>query len=125
MTGGTDFVIEIIFSPSRDLLRLDGLSKLLKRSARVVWMDVRLYLHGRWRAWRKMKGDNWLERKQNWMSSCRIVELSGKWSTTQQVEVSNTRAQITLPIRKQLFCTFRSFGYACMHAFPSDLPVYK
>lgn len=77
MTGRTDFVIEVIFSPSRDLLRLDGLSKLLKGSARVVWTDLRLYLHSRWRVWRKMEGDNWLEIKQNWMSSCRIVELSG------------------------------------------------
>lgn len=34
----TDFVVEIIFSPSWDLLRLDGLSKLWRGSAWVVWV---------------------------------------------------------------------------------------
>lgn len=66
MTAGTDFVIEIIFSPSWDLLRLDGLSKLLRESAWVVWVDRKLYLHRKWRAWRKVEGDTgWSEARSD------------------------------------------------------------
>lgn len=63
-TAETDFVIEIIFSPSWDLLRLDGLSKLWKGSALVVWVDMRAVPSWRMRAWRERDGrGHWLERE--------------------------------------------------------------
>lgn len=78
----TDFVVEIIFSPSWDLLRLDGLSKLWRGSAWVLWVDRRAVPSWRMRAWRGMGEDTgWRENEEGGgcRASGRIVELFEMW----------------------------------------------